>query len=459
MDLKALQDKIVELGTQMTAILDGVGADGRMAMNSDEESRFDKIDADRKTLLATEERARRLEESEKHLATSERRTQPTQPSQETRTSRTTRRGVSSSEQLEIMRAWLLAGSNVNITAEQRGLAAKHQVNLDGKQLRMLLPHEPYPSNLRPSREDIRDWRDRCEERALSTLNAGSPVDGYYTIADEMMRPLEEALLAFGGMRRRSTVFRTDTGAALPIPTNDDTGNEGEIIAENTSVNQKDVSFNQVVLDSYLYSSKMILVSIQLLQDSTVNLASFLGRKLGERIGRITNRHFTVGTGSGQPNGLFNATTASGVQLAAATPTYAELVSIQHSVDPAYRESGSVAWMFHDTMLAEIKKMVDASTGRPIWLPSMVGGQPDTILGDPYVINQHVAVAAGSGAGKSIAYGDLSKYQIRDVRDVTLLRLDERFAEYHQVAFLAFSRHDGDLLDAGTHPVKHALNKS
>jgi hypothetical protein len=41
-----------------------------------------------------------------------------------------------------------------------------------------------------------------------------------------------------------------------------------------------------------------------------------------------------------------------------------------------------------------------------------------------------------------------------VRDFTLIRLDERFAEYHQVAFLAFSRHDGDLLDAGTDPVKY-----
>jgi HK97 family phage major capsid protein len=134
-----------------------------------------------------------------------------------------------------------------------------------------------------------------------------------------------------------------------------------------------------------------------------------------------------------------------------------LVAIQHSVDPAYRTNA--AWMFSDSMLAQIKQMVDASTGRPIWLPSMVGGQPDTILGDPYVINQSMAAAAGSGAGKSLAYGDLSKYLIRDVRDITLLRLDERFADYHQVAFLAFSRHDGDLLDAGTHPVKHALNKA
>ena len=51
------------------------------------------------------------------------------------------------------------------------------------------------------------------------------------------------------------------------------------------------------------------------------------------------------------------------------------------------------------------------------------------------------------------FGDFSKYHIRDVMEVRLVRLDEVYAEYAQVAFLAFSRHDGLLLDAGTHPIK------
>jgi HK97 family phage major capsid protein len=55
------------------------------------------------------------------------------------------------------------------------------------------------------------------------------------------------------------------------------------------------------------------------------------------------------------------------------------------------------------------------------------------------------------SAKSILFGDFSKYLIRDVRDFTLLRLDERYAEFLQVAFLAFMRSDGDLLNAGTVP--------
>ena len=61
--------------------------------------------------------------------------------------------------------------------------------------------------------------------------------------------------------------------------------------------------------------------------------------------------------------------------------------------------------------------------------------------------------------KSVVFGDLSKYLIRDVLGITLLRLEERYAEYHQSAFLGFARMDGDLLDAGTNPVKVFQNSA
>jgi HK97 family phage major capsid protein len=91
-------------------------------------------------------------------------------------------------------------------------------------------------------------------------------------------------------------------------------------------------------------------------------------------------------------------------------------------------------------------------GMPLWQPGLTVGQPDMIMGYQYVINQSMTTPA-TGV-KSILFGDFSKYLIRDVRDITLLRLDERYADAHQVGFLAFSRSDGDLLDAGTNPVKY-----
>jgi HK97 family phage major capsid protein len=57
----------------------------------------------------------------------------------------------------------------------------------------------------------------------------------------------------------------------------------------------------------------------------------------------------------------------------------------------------------------------------------------------------------------VAFGSLDKYLIRRVKEMSVLRLVERFADYGQVAFLGFARYDGNLLDAGTHPVKYLQN--
>jgi HK97 family phage major capsid protein len=96
-------------------------------------------------------------------------------------------------------------------------------------------------------------------------------------------------------------------------------------------------------------------------------------------------------------------------------------------------------MFHDTVLMLLKQMRDGDD-RPIWLPGLAVGAPDTILQHPYYINQ--AMAEAEAGEKAMLFGDFSYYFIRDVQDIRILRLEERFAEYLQVAFLAFMRTDG-----------------
>ena len=305
-------------------------------------------------------------------------------------------------------------------------------------------------------EEVRHQKQARESRADNKVNlaatglkAADGSLGGYTVPDAMMGPLESALLQWGGMRQVATILTTDTGADLPIPTTNDTSNKGEMIAENTAVNQLEATFAQVILGSFKYSSKMINLSVELLQDSALNLPALLGEMLGTRIGRITNDDFTTGAGSAGPRGIVTAAANSSVTSASATAlTYAEILSLKHSVDPAYR--ANAGWMMPDGVLVMMKKIAD-STGRPIWLPSLAQGAPATFDGDPYVINQSMSSAA---AAKALLYGDFSKYMIREVRGITLLRLDERYAEKHQVAFVAFARYDGDLIDAGTNPVKY-----
>ena len=111
--------------------------------------------------------------------------------------------------------------------------------------------------------------------------------------------------------------------------------------------------------------------------------------------------------------------------------------------------------FNDLLLGGMKKVKD-SQGRPLWSPGLAQGEPNTIDGDPYFINQSMPTGADANA---MAYGQLDKYKIHDATDMIFRRLDELYAENHQVGFLAFMRSNGLLLDAGTNPVKHAVNPS
>jgi HK97 family phage major capsid protein len=55
----------------------------------------------------------------------------------------------------------------------------------------------------------------------------------------------------------------------------------------------------------------------------------------------------------------------------------------------------------------------------------------------------------AASAKSIAFGDFSFYNIRDVMDVTMFRFeDSAYAKLGQVGFLAWMRSGGNFIDVG-----------
>lgn len=281
------------------------------------------------------------------------------------------------------------------------------------------------------------------------MGVAQDTTGGFMVPEGFFEQIISATKDFGGMRRsRAFVLETTSGNDLPIPTDDDTSNTGAILTENTVETTQDVTLGQVVLHAYTYSSKIVKVSRQLLQDSAFDVQGFLERKLAERLGRITNKHFTTGDSSSKPQGVVTGAATGKTASGSTDFTVDELIDLKHAVDPSYRNSPE--WMFNDTTLRDLKKKKDGE-GRPLWQSGIAMGEPNTIDGNPYVVNQDMP---GLTSGNSpVAYGDFSLYYIRDVLGIQILRLDERYADALQVGFLAFSRHDGVLVDAGQNPVQ------
>jgi HK97 family phage major capsid protein len=298
----------------------------------------------------------------------------------------------------------------------------------------------------------------AEERQAiqNTMSTTTNSEGGYTVPVEVANSVLDALKAFGGMRRVATVIRTDKGNDMNFPTSDGTSETGELVAQNASAAAADATFGVKSLSVYKYSSKIVAVPIELLQDSNVDIEAFVRNRLVTRLGRITNTHFTTGTGTSQPNGIVTAAGSGKVGTTGQTGTviYDDLVDLQHSVDPAYRELGNCRFMMNDASVKVIRKIKDGQS-RPIFvpgydgdiIPGRPGGIPDSLLGDPIQVNQDIATMAANA--KSILYGDFSFYTIRDAMDVQMFRFtDSVYASKGQVGFLAFLRSGGNFVDVG-----------
>lgn len=279
-----------------------------------------------------------------------------------------------------------------------------------------------------------------EQRAQGTTPATS---GGYLIPVIMASTIMETMKAFGGIRGVATVLNTGAGEVIQFPTNDDTANEGELVAEHAQVAETELNFGQESLGAYKYSSKVIRVSIELLQDSAFSLDSFIARKFGQRLGRITSKHYSTGTGTKQPQGLMTAATVGHTGSSGSEIGYADWLRLKHSIDPAYRNSRGCVWVMNDKTLLLAKEMVDAN-GRPLWKPSMTDGSPALIDGERFIIDQGVA-EPGAGA-VALGYGDAGEFIIRDVLGFTLHRLVEKYIDFGQIGFLAFMRTDSSLMD-------------
>jgi HK97 family phage major capsid protein len=298
----------------------------------------------------------------------------------------------------------------------------------------------------------------------NTMSTTTSSEGGYTVPSLISSTLYDSMKAYGAMRALADIIRTADGRPLSFPTSDGTSETGEWIAQNTTATAADPSFGTVTLNVNKASSKIVAVPFELLQDSNIDVEGFVRNRLAQRLGRLGNTAFTVGTGTTQPDGVVPKATSGKVGTTGQTATiiYDDLVDLVHSVDPAYR-STACSFMAPDALVKVIRKLKD-SQNMPVWQPdrnagiAVTGANPDggyssqntavvfdRLLGYPLYINNDMASPAANA--KTLLFGNFSYYKIRDAMDVSMFRFtDSAYTKLGQVAFLAWCRMGGNLLD-------------
>lgn len=173
---------------------------------------------------------------------------------------------------------------------------------------------------------------------------------------------------------------------------------------------------------------------KLLDDSAVDIESWLAMKVADKFARTEGAAFINGTGVGQPRGFATYTTAA---TADATRAWGQFEHVNTGANGAFHttqadplfdligafKSGylqGASWVTRREVLTAIRKFKSSVTGEYLWQPGLTAGQPAQLLNFPYIVAQDMpAIATGS---LSMALGNFQiGYQIVDRIGIRVLR--------------------------------------
>ncbi len=388
----------------MKAIID------KPELSVEDRAAYDALEAEVETLTADIERAERFEAREKAMSAVD------------------RRGV-------------VAPSNALERVEEEERPAEKYVNAFGSYLR------GGHMNLGREEREILASAGAPSADFRNALSVGTSSAGGYLVPPGWRDEFIIQMKAYGAVQDVAQVIRTDGGQSIQWPTMNDTTNVGRLLSENTQMTETDVVVGTASLTAYMYSSDLTRVSYQLANDAAFDVGALVRAAHAERIGRITNQHFTTGTGTNQPLGIVTGATSGVTAAATGAITADELIDLTHSIDPAYR-TANARFMLSDAALKGLRKLKD-SNGMYLWQPNVQAGAASTLFGYGYVINQDMAAPA-TGV-KSVLFGDFAAgYVIRIVQDLMTMTLTERYADYLQIGHSSFMRAGGTVQNASAY---------
>ena len=279
---------------------------------------------------------------------------------------------------------------------------------------------------------------RGKKMLHNVLSEGVDANGGYLVPEEFERQIVEALKEENVMRKLCKVITTANERKIPVA---GTHSVAAWTAENAPYTESNPTFDQKTIDAYKLTD-LIKVSVELLDDSAFPLEPYIAKEFASAFGVAEETAFCVGTGSGQPTGLFTANGGTvGITAAGATAVTAdEVISLIYALKAPYRKNAK--FLMNDSTVAALRKLKDGN-GQYLWQPSIMAGQPDKLLGYDIYTSPYVPVmAAGAYA---IAYGDFMNYWIADRTGRTVQRLNELYSTNGQVGFVATERVDGKII--------------
>lgn len=283
-------------------------------------------------------------------------------------------------------------------------------------------------------------------REMRAMNTGSTTEGGFVVDKETLSLVAEEKQTWGALYALTQKLITQRGNVIEWPVSNEGLTRGVIVGEEENHGKANSGFTQENMGAHKISSRIILVSDELLQDAAIDVANYVTAIARKRVDLGINYYLVHGSGGDrEPKGvLLQLKTSKKIATSGSTPAaiFDSIIDVIHGVDAAYRAMPNFRVAINDKTLATIRKWKDAQ-GNPIYIRDPRADWPDTLFGEKLVIDNELPDIGTDGW---VLAGDFSSLVVRLAGDMVVRRLNELYAETGQVGFLAWQRFGVVLMD-------------
>ena len=215
--------------------------------------------------------------------------------------------------------------------------------------------------------------------------------GYLTVPMQVVQTLLRGIDDAVVIRGLATTIQVGQGVSLGVPTLDTDQEDPTWTSELQTGAQDDVgAFGRRELNPSPMA-KRVRISNKLINAPGMDAEAIWLQRMQYRFDRAQENAFMNGHGANQPLGLFTAS-SDGISTNrdVSTGNTNTAITADGLINARYQLKGGywarAHWLFHRDALKQIRTIQD-SNGSYIWQPSFQAGQPETILGVPFIMSE------------------------------------------------------------------------
>jgi HK97 family phage major capsid protein len=352
---------------------------------------------------------------------------------------------SSGESKEATAALVKAARQFHIDRNAGGEGVKHRT------MRKYVPNmEEFKAYCDIFGDYLRYDEKGLEATELKALQAGIDADGGYTITPEVSSKIISRIFESDPIRQLASVMSISTGALEMLEDLDEAEAtwEGERVATDETGTPQ---LNMKRIPVHIMSARPRATQV-LLDDSGINVESWLSNKVATKFARKEGASFVTGTGVGQPTGFgtYDAWDTAGTfefgkveqqnMGHASQFTTDGLLKVKFRLLEEYLMRST--WLTNRLNVLDIMLLKDGD-GQYIWRPGLTEGTPSILLGLPLRMSTTVATTASSAL--AIYLADWKEfYMIVDRQGISVQR--DPYTAKPFVEFYTRKRVGGDVVN-------------